>query len=78
MRLLSLFSLSTVLIYSLSVNAAERIRHVILFDGGKQGGEQVVETGDDGWTKVTFTYKDNGRGPEISERYRLADRKSVV
>ena len=73
MRLLSFFSLSTALIYSLSVNAAERIRHVILFDGGKQGGEQVVETADDGWVKVTFTYKDNGRGPEISERYRLAD-----
>lgn len=72
MRLLSFFSLSTALIYSLSVNAAERIRHVILFDGGKQGGEQVVETADDGWVKVTFTYKDNGRGPEISERYRLA------
>lgn len=72
MRLLSLFSLSTVLVFSLSVNATERVRHVILFDGGKQGGEQVVETADDGWVNVTFTYKDNGRGPEISERYRLA------
>ncbi|MBP6299379.1 MAG: amidohydrolase family protein [Arenimonas sp.] len=72
MRLLNLFSLSTFLIYSLSVNAAERTRLVILVDGGKQAGEQIVEKGDDGWVNVTFTYKDNGRGPEIKERYRLA------
>jgi hypothetical protein len=72
MRILTTLSLCTALIYSFSVNAAERIRHVILFDGGKQGGEQVVETTDDGWVNVTFTYKDNGRGPEIKERYRLA------
>lgn len=72
MRSFSKLSLCIALTFSLSVSAAERIKHVILFDGGKQGGEQLVETSDDGWVKVTFTYKDNGRGPEISERYRLA------
>ncbi len=53
--------------------ASETLRHVVLVDGGKQAGEQLVEQSADGWVTVNFTYKDNGRGPEISERYRLAD-----
>ena len=68
----SRYALYALLLAVLPVQAAERIRHVVLVDGGKQAGEQVVERGADGWTTVRFTYKDNGRGPEISERYRLA------
>jgi imidazolonepropionase-like amidohydrolase len=56
---------------SSSAWSAEKLRYVVLVDGGKQAGEQVVETTDDGWTKVKFIFKDNGRGPEIEERYRL-------
>jgi imidazolonepropionase-like amidohydrolase len=55
------------------VHAAEKIRYVILVDGGKQAGEQVVEHGDDGLTKVRFIFKDNGRGPELNEEFRVAD-----
>lgn len=56
-----------------AIFAAEKIRYVILVDGGKQAGEQVVEHGDDGLTKVHFIFKDNGRGPELDEEFRLAD-----
>ncbi|MGH8105419.1 MAG: hypothetical protein ACREO2_03820, partial [Arenimonas sp.] len=55
-----------------AVPAAEKLRYVILVDGGKQAGEQIVERGDDGLTKVRFIFKDNGRGPELNEEFRLA------
>ncbi len=61
------------LLASPAIFAAEKIRYVILVDGGKQAGEQVVEQGDDGLIKVRFIFKDNGRGPEINEEFRLAD-----
>lgn len=41
-------------------------------EDGAIGGHQVVTRGDDGVTKVDFIFKDNGRGPEINEEYRLA------
>lgn len=48
-------------------------RYVIISENnGKQMGEQVVERHDDGLTKVRFIYKDNGRGPELTEEFRLA------
>ncbi|HET6603571.1 MAG TPA: amidohydrolase family protein [Xanthomonadaceae bacterium] len=51
--------------------AAETLRYVVLVDGGKQAGEQVVEHRDDGSTRVRYIFKDNGRGPELEEEYRL-------
>ena len=54
-----------------SAQAAQTIRYVVLVDDGKQAGEQVVEHRDDGSTKVRFIFKDNGRGPELEEEYRL-------
>ena len=53
--------------------AAATIRYVALVDHGVKAGEQVVVHGDDGWTRVHFVFKDNGRGPELDERFRLAD-----
>jgi imidazolonepropionase-like amidohydrolase len=53
-------------------HAAETTRYVILVDNGKKAGEQVVTREDDGLTKVHFIFKDNGRGPEIEESFRLA------
>lgn len=61
------------LLASPASHAAEKLRYVILVDGGKQAGEQVVERTDDGLTKVRFIFKDNGRGPELNEEFRLAD-----
>lgn len=56
---------------ALGAAAAETTRFVLLSGDGKPGGEQVVERGDDGWTTVRFRYKNNGRGPEFTERFRL-------
>lgn len=50
---------------------AATTRYLIISENQKQIGEQVVEREDDGLTKVRFIYKDNGRGPELSEQFRL-------
>lgn len=54
------------------VVAAETIRYVALVDNGIKAGEQVVRKDDDGTTHVDFIFKDNGRGPELKEEYKLA------
>jgi hypothetical protein len=51
--------------------ATETIRYDIHVENGKRAGEQVVERDDDGLTRVRFIFKDNGRGPELSEQFRV-------
>jgi Amidohydrolase family len=52
---------------------AQNTTRLALFTGdGKPAGEQVVERGSDGQVTVRYIFKDNGRGPELSERLRLA------
>ena len=55
-----------------SVHAGETLRYLLTTSDGKKAGEQVVERGDDGRTRVRFIFKDNGRGPELEEQFRLA------
>jgi hypothetical protein len=52
---------------------AEQVRkfNVYAADGVKSG-EQVTTFADDGWVHVKYGYKDNGRGPDYSEDFRLA------
>nr|WP_315255387.1 amidohydrolase family protein [uncultured Duganella sp.] len=52
-------------------HAATTTKYLIISENQKQIGEQVVERQDDGLTKVRFIYKDNGRGPELTEQFRL-------
>ncbi|TCZ88995.1 amidohydrolase family protein [Lysobacter sp. N42] len=52
--------------------SAETLRYVALVDGGKKTGHHVVTRGDDGLVRTDFVFKDNGRGPELKEEYRLA------
>jgi hypothetical protein len=52
-------------------DAAQTVNYVALVHGGTQAGQQVVTTGDDGVTTVEFVFKDNGRGPELTETYTL-------
>ena len=52
--------------------ATQTLRYDIYTDNGKRAGEQVVEVDDDGLTRVKFIFKDNGRGPELTEQYRMA------
>jgi len=54
-----------------SALAAETLKYVALVDGGKQAGEQTIVVGDDGTRRVDFVFKDNGRGPELKEEFRL-------
>ena len=51
--------------------ATQTLRYDITLENGTRAGEQVVEQDDDGTTRVKYIYKDNGRGPELSERFRL-------
>ena len=58
--------------YGLSAHAAtQTTRYDIVLENGKRAGEQIVERDDDGTTRVKFVYKDNGRGPELNERFQL-------
>lgn len=57
--------------FGLPAQAASSTSYVIVSDNGKQIGEQQVERADDGLTTVRFIYKDNGRGPELREQFRI-------
>ena len=52
--------------------AAETISYVFVNDQIGNPGSQTVERSDDGLFTVRFIYKNNGRGPELVERFRLA------
>jgi hypothetical protein len=58
---------------STMAGATESTRYVALVDDGKQAGQQVVTRLDDGTVEVDFIFKDNGRGPELKERFTLAE-----
>jgi hypothetical protein len=46
-------------------------RFLVIAGNGKTIGEQVLTQQADGWTKVHFSYKDNGRGPDLDESFKL-------
>ena len=56
-----------------SAYAAQTWRYVFINDNIGTPGHQVVEQGDDGSVTVSYIYKNNGRGPEQIEHYRVAD-----
>lgn len=67
------FAVAAALAIGAAANAANTTTKYLIIseNGAKQIGEQVVERSDDGLTKVRFVYKDNGRGPELSEQFRV-------
>ena len=65
-------SMTVWVLAALPAQAADTLRYVILVDDGKQAGHQTTQMGDDGVVSTEFIFKDNGRGPELKERYRLA------
>lgn len=65
-------AVSFALVFAGTAHAAETLRYVALVDNGKEAGHQVVTTGDDGITRVDYVFKDNGRGPELKEQFKLA------
>ena len=58
--------------FAAATPAAETVTYTFVNDQIGTPGRQVVERSDDGLYTVSYVYKNNGRGPEFSERYRLA------
>jgi len=51
---------------------ADETRYIALVNGGKtQAGHQWVTRDGDGNTRVEFIFKDNGRGPELKEEFKI-------
>jgi len=65
------FAVAAALALSAAAHATTTRYLIISETGGKKIGEQVVERGDDGLTKVNFEFKDNGRGPDLKEQFRV-------
>lgn len=58
--------------FGASAHAATTVtRYDIHVENGKRAGEQIVERDDDGTTRVRFIFKDNGRGPELTEQFKV-------
>lgn len=55
---------------STSALAATTTKHTVLFQG-KPSGAQTVTVGDDGRIAVDFSYRNNGRGPDLKEEIEL-------
>lgn len=70
-RALPLALAATFVLLAHGAHAATTTTFLILNESNKQMGEQVVERQDDGRTTVRFNYKNNGRGPELTEQFRL-------
>lgn len=68
---LSLLSLALAAAFGASAHAASTTQYLIIAENGKQIGQQMVQHEDDGLTRVRFSYKDNGRGPDLEEQFRL-------
>lgn len=51
--------------------ASTTTRYVVLFQG-KTAGAQTTTVADDGTVLVRLSYRDNGRGPDLDEKYSLA------
>ena len=51
--------------------ATDTIRYDIHVESGKKIGEQVIEHEEGGLTRVRYAYKNNGRGPDLNETFRL-------
>ncbi|MBA5685707.1 amidohydrolase family protein [Rugamonas apoptosis] len=68
---LSLLVLALAAAFGASAHAASTTQYLIVADSGKQIGQQVVRHEDDGLATVRFSYKNNGRGPELDEQFRL-------
>ncbi|HVS31039.1 MAG TPA: amidohydrolase family protein, partial [Thermoanaerobaculia bacterium] len=72
MKICKLTVVSLLTLLSLSARADSVSRMLLFVADGTKAGEQVVTRRDDGLVKVRYIFKDNGRGPEIEEQFRVA------
>jgi cytosine/adenosine deaminase-related metal-dependent hydrolase len=54
-----------------AAQAAQEYRYTMLFSG-HVGGEHITRIADDGSITTDFSYRDNGRGPDLKEKLALA------
>lgn len=71
-RLATVTALLCSLLTGVGAAAAQRTRYLLFTAEHQPAGEQLVERGDDGLVNVRYVFKDNGRGPELREQFRLA------
>ena len=57
--------------------AETTVRYTVLFQG-KPSGAQVTRVADDGSVTVDFSYRNNGRGPDLKEEFALAKDGTLV
>jgi len=57
----------------LAAPAANGADFVVLIQG-KPAGHLKVQTAADGWIETDYSYRDNGRGPDLRERIRVDDK----
>ena len=62
---------AVLLLLSTAATAETVTRHTVLFQN-KPAGAQVATLHADGSLTVDFSYRDNGRGPDLVEQIRLA------
>lgn len=63
---------AAVLLYAAPfAQAGEPVKYVALVHGGTPAGQLIVTTGADGVSTAEYVFKDNGRGPELTETYTL-------
>ena len=60
-----------------SAAASQTTRYSVLVQG-KAAGAQTTQVADDGSVAVHFSYRDNGRGPDLDEQYRLAKDRTFL
>ena len=65
-------SLLAGLVHAAPAEASDARRWIMTVDNGKPAGELVVRCADGGDCQTRYIFKDNGRGPEVTERYRVA------
>src|SRR5882757_878795 len=53
-----------------AAQAAAEYRYTMLFSG-HVGGEHVTRIADDGSITTDFSYRENGRGPDLKEKLKL-------
>ena len=68
----SVLVMTALLLLSSSIAEAAERRWIVTVDNGKPAGELVIRCAVDGDCSTRYIFKDNGRGPEISETFRIA------
>ena len=64
-------ALISTIVATIVAHATETTRYVLMAGDGKRAGEQIVERSDSGLATVRYIFKDNGRGPELTERIQV-------